>query len=121
MWTAVIVAVVGAVLIEVIRERGQTRGDVALALLFYGGLAGGIFLSSLGGESAASLNRFLFGSLTTLSVNDVVVTMLLAAAVLVLCCGLAHSCSRSRRIRSSRRLPASESVLTTCWSPCSLR
>ncbi len=89
VWTAVIVAVVGAVLIEVIRERGQTSGDVALALLFYGGLAGGIFLSSLGGESAASLNRFLFGSLTTLSVNDVVVTMLLAAAVLALCCGLA--------------------------------
>ena len=29
----------GAVAIEVIRERGHTNGDVALALLFYGGLA----------------------------------------------------------------------------------
>ncbi|MCP6440658.1 metal ABC transporter permease, partial [Klebsiella pneumoniae] len=33
-WTAVGVAVLGAVLIEVIRERGHTSGDVALALLF---------------------------------------------------------------------------------------
>ena len=39
-WTAVVVAVLGAILIEVIRERGHTNGDVALALLFYGGLAG---------------------------------------------------------------------------------
>ena len=40
-WTAVVVAVLGAMLIEVIRERGHANGDVALALLFYGGLAGG--------------------------------------------------------------------------------
>ncbi|HWJ08193.1 MAG TPA: metal ABC transporter permease [Nocardioides sp.] len=89
VWVAVVVAVIGAVLIEVIRERGQTNGDVALALLFYGGLAGGIFLSGLGGESAASLNRYLFGSLTTMSVTDVIITMVLAIAVVGLCVGLA--------------------------------
>ncbi len=89
VWTAVAVAVLGAVLIEVIRERGQTSGDVALALLFYGGLAGGVFLSGLGGESAASLNTYLFGSLTTISVADVLVTMVLAIAVVALCLGLA--------------------------------
>lgn len=89
VWTAVLVAVVGSVLIEVIRERGQTNGDVALALLFYGGLAGGIFVSGLGGESAASLNRYLFGSLNTISVDDVIVTMVLAIAVIGLCVGLA--------------------------------
>lgn len=89
VWLAVVVAVLGAVLIEVIRERGQTNGDVALALLFYGGLAGGIFLSGLGGESAASLNRYLFGSLTTISVDDLVITMVLAITVVGLCVGLA--------------------------------
>ncbi len=40
--TAVIVAVVGAVVIELIRGSGRTSGDVALALLFYGGIAGGV-------------------------------------------------------------------------------
>src|SRR3712207_7325866 len=34
LWAAVVVAVLGAALIEVIRERGHTNGDVALALLF---------------------------------------------------------------------------------------
>ena len=40
-------------LIEVIRERGSTNGDVALALLFYGGLAGGVLLTGLAGTGAA--------------------------------------------------------------------
>ncbi|UMG92890.1 metal ABC transporter permease [Nocardioides sp. TF02-7] len=87
-WTAVVVAVVGAVLIEVIRERGQSSGDVALALLFYGGLAGGILISGLGGQSTATLSRFLFGSITSISEEDVLITLLLAAVVVLLCVGL---------------------------------
>lgn len=87
-WTAVVVAVLGAVLIEVIRERGHTNGDVALALLFYGGLAGGVLLTGLGGQSASRLQTFLFGSITTISVADVVTTMVLAAVVVLLGVGL---------------------------------
>ena len=88
-WTAVVVAVIGAVAIEVIRERGHTNGDVALALLFYGGLAGGVLLTGLGGQSAARLQQYLFGSITTISAGDVIVTMVLAAIVIVICVGLA--------------------------------
>ncbi|WP_292607313.1 metal ABC transporter permease [Nocardioides sp. REDSEA-S30_B4] len=87
-WTAVGVAVIGAILIEVIRERGHTNGDVALALLFYGGLAGGVLITGLAGQSAARLQTYLFGSITTISVADVVVTMVLAAVVVVVCLGL---------------------------------
>ena len=87
-WTAVVVAILGAVLIEVIRERGHTNGDVALALLFYGGLAGGVLLTGLGGQSAAVLQEYLFGAITTLSVDDVLVTMVLAAVVVLCCVGL---------------------------------
>ncbi len=88
-WTAVGVAIVGAVLIEVIRERGHTNGDVALALLFYGGLAGGVLLTGLAGQSAAILQKYLFGSITTTSASDVVVVMVLAAVVIATCVGLA--------------------------------
>lgn len=88
-WTAVVVAVLGAVLIEVIRERGHTNGDVALALLFYGGLAGGVLLTGLGGQSAARLQQYLFGSITTISAGDVVITMVLAALVIGVGVGLA--------------------------------
>lgn len=87
-WTAVVVAALGAVLIEVIRERGHTNGDVALALLFYGGLAGGVMITGLAEQSQSGLQQYLFGSITTISPGDVVVTMLLAAVVIVLCVGL---------------------------------
>jgi zinc transport system permease protein len=87
-WTAVVVAVLGAVLIEVIRERGHTNGDVALALLFYGGLAGGVLLTGLAGKSAAGLQAYLFGSITTISATDVLITMALAAVVITVSVGL---------------------------------
>ena len=88
-WTAVVVAILGAVAIEVIRERGHTNGDVALALLFYGGLAGGVLLTGLGGQSAAVLQQYLFGSITTISNDDVIITMVLAAVVVLVGVGLA--------------------------------
>ena len=87
-WTAVAVAVLGAVLIEVIREQGHTNGDVALALLFYGGLAGGVLITGLAGESAARLQEYLFGSITSISTADVWFTAALAVAVMVLTLGL---------------------------------
>jgi zinc transport system permease protein len=88
LWAAVVVSVLGAVLIEVIRERGHTNGDVALALLFYGGLAGGVFVTGLAGQNAAVLQSYLFGSITTLSTGDVWVTLVLAAVVVLVCVGL---------------------------------
>lgn len=87
-WTAVGVAIVGAILIEVIRENGRANGDVALALLFYGGIAGGVLLIGIAGQSAARLQEFLFGSITTTSVGDVWVTIVLALVVVAVCVGL---------------------------------
>jgi zinc transport system permease protein len=87
-WTAVVVAILGAAVMELIRERGHTNGDVALALLFYGGLAGGVLLTGIGGESAAQLQEYLFGSITTISVSDLLAVMVLAAVVVLVCVGL---------------------------------
>lgn len=81
--TAVVVAMLGAVAIELVRERGRTSGDVALALLFYGGIAGGVLLMNLSeGGSNAALTSYLFGSITTVSTEDVWVIALLTVAVL---------------------------------------
>lgn len=87
-WTAIVVAILGAVLIEVIRERGHTNGDVALALLFYGGLAGGVLITGLDGQGASSLNEYLFGSVTSISWGDVWFTLGLAIVILVVTLGL---------------------------------
>ena len=60
--TAMAAAVLGAFLIEFIRYRSRTAGDVALALLFYGGIAGGVMFASLApGKASSSLNSYLFG------------------------------------------------------------
>ena len=71
--TAMATAIVGAFLIEFIRYRSRTAGDVALALLFYGGIAGGVMFASLApGRGTASLNAYLFGSLSTVADGDLV-------------------------------------------------
>jgi zinc transport system permease protein len=81
--TAVLVSAVGAVVIELIRARGRTSGDVALAVMFYGGIAGGVLLIGLSpGNSNVNLLSYLFGSLLTTSWGDLVVIALLAAVVL---------------------------------------
>lgn len=81
--TALVLAVIGAIVIEVIRARSRTAGDLALALVFYGGIAGGVFFTSLAsGKSSTALNQYLFGSLSTVSASDVVA--LAVAGVLVL-------------------------------------
>ncbi|MGH1565039.1 metal ABC transporter permease [Mumia sp. DW29H23] len=86
--TAVIVSVLGAVAIELLRTYGRTSGDVALALLFYGGIAGGVMLTNLAGGSAATLNSYLFGSITTIDANDLLIVGILGAVVLLLAVGL---------------------------------
>lgn len=80
---AVIAATVGAVAIELVRERGRTSGDLALALLFYGGIAGGVMLVGLSSSSNAALTSYLFGALTTTSRADLITIAVLGAAVLV--------------------------------------
>jgi zinc transport system permease protein len=80
---AVVVAAVGAVAVELIRQRGRTSGDIALAILFYGGIAGGVFLVGLSADrSNANLMAYLFGSPLSASRADVVVMAVLGAGVL---------------------------------------
>jgi zinc transport system permease protein len=82
--TAVIVATAGAVIIELVRQHGRTSGDVALALMFYGGIAGGVLLIGLApGNTNANLLAYLFGSLTSVSPQDVVIIAALSAALLL--------------------------------------
>jgi zinc transport system permease protein len=89
VWTAVVVATLGAIAIEVVRARGAASGDVALALLFYGGIAGGVVLIGLSDSgSNANLLSYLFGSLTTVAPGDLITIAILTLAVLAVTVGL---------------------------------
>ncbi|HUR02151.1 MAG TPA: metal ABC transporter permease [Nonomuraea sp.] len=81
--TAVAVSVIGAVAIELVRARGRTSGDVALALLFYGGIAGGVMLMGIApGGSNAKLNSYLFGAIASVTTQDIWIIGALAVAVI---------------------------------------
>ncbi len=85
---AVVVCVLGAVGIELLRELGRTSGDVGLAILFYGGLSGGLLLASLAGQGTGTLSAYLFGSLLTITATELWIVGGLGAIVLLVCLGL---------------------------------
>lgn len=87
---ALAAAVAGAVGIELVRAHGRASADVALAVLFYGGIAGGVVLIGLSsGGNPANLSAYLFGAITTTTGQDVAVFAVLSAVVLAVVLGLA--------------------------------
>ena len=44
---------------------GRASGDLALALIFYSGIAGGVVLTGLAGSLNAGTLTYLFGSILT--------------------------------------------------------
>jgi zinc transport system permease protein len=84
VFTAMAAAVLAAIAIEVIRLRGRTSGDVALAVMFYGGIAAGVVLISRSDSGTpANLTGYLFGAILTTSATDLWVFAGLAVVVLL--------------------------------------
>jgi zinc transport system permease protein len=81
VWTALVAAVGGAVAIEWLRSRGRASGDLALALLFYSGIALAVVLIGLADSFDAGTLSYLFGSILTVSPGDAVSIAILGAAV----------------------------------------
>jgi zinc transport system permease protein len=77
VFTALVAAVLGGVAIELLRSRGGTAGDQALALVFYTGIALGVVLVSLAGALDVDLFQYLFGSILTVTRGDLVLIAVL--------------------------------------------
>ena len=77
--TALVAAVVGGIVVELLRMYGGTAGDQALALVFYTGIALGVVLVSVAGALNAGLFQYLFGSILTVTRTDLALTALLGA------------------------------------------
>jgi zinc transport system permease protein len=83
--TALFVSILGALILELVRHKSRSAGDLALALIFYGGIAGGVLLTSLaGGKASTALNQYLFGSLSTVSTQDFVALGVAALVLIVI-------------------------------------
>ena len=76
---ALVACVVGAVALEWLRARGGTAGDQALALLFYTGIAGGVVLVSFANALDVNLFAYLFGSILTVTRDDLALVAVLGA------------------------------------------
>ena len=77
--TALVAAILGGVVVELLRSHGGTAGDQALALVFYTGIALGVVLVSSAGALNANLFQYLFGSILTVTRTDLAVVGALGA------------------------------------------
>jgi zinc transport system permease protein len=75
--------------IEVVRARGRTSGDVALAVMFYGGMALGVVVIGRSNGAPANLDSYLFGAISTTTNTDLVEFAVLAVVVVGLTWALA--------------------------------
>jgi zinc transport system permease protein len=83
LWTALVFAIGGSLGIEWFRARRRTSGDVALAILFYSGIALGVVLISVGGGLSADVFTYLFGQPLTVTPAEVAAIVALGLAIVV--------------------------------------
>ena len=77
--TALVAAALGGIAIELLRSRGGTAGDQALALVFYTGIALGVVLIAQAGALNVDLFQYLFGSIPTITRSDLALIAALGA------------------------------------------
>jgi zinc transport system permease protein len=83
LWAALLATILGALAVEGLRSRGRASGDLALALFFYAGIAGGVVLIGLGPGLSADLFSYLFGSILTVTGPDVAIVGAIGAVILL--------------------------------------
>jgi len=81
---AVPVVVIAAFLLLRIRENSSIKGDSAIALIASGSLAVGVIVTSLTSGLNADVYSYMFGSILAMTGEDVVLSIVLCAAVLVM-------------------------------------
>ena len=84
LWMAVAVAIISAWLIEYLRSSFSLYSDAILAILLSGSLAIAVIIVSLGGAFNNSLFSYLFGSILSVSSEDVITIMIFGSISLAL-------------------------------------
>lgn len=84
LWMAVLVAIISAWLIEYLRSEFSLYSDAVLAILLSGSLAVAVIIVSLGGAFNNSLISYLFGSILSVSSEDVYIISIFGIIALVM-------------------------------------
>ena len=67
-----LVVVLAAVILEYLRTIYRTYSEISIAILMAGGLALALVLMNLSGNSATSIQSYLFGSIVTITWEQVI-------------------------------------------------
>ena len=83
-WMNILVVVVASVILEYIRTVYKSYSEVSIAMMMSGGMALALVLMSFNDSTSMSLNTFLFGSIVTISQEQVLFLFILTIIILVL-------------------------------------
>ncbi|MED4129645.1 metal ABC transporter permease [Shouchella miscanthi] len=84
-WTNIFMVMVIAIVLEYLRMLYRSYSEVSIAILMSAGMALALFLMSLNqGGTTLNINQFLFGSIVTISSQQVWMLVALASIILIL-------------------------------------
>ncbi|MDN6162182.1 MAG: metal ABC transporter permease, partial [Atopostipes sp.] len=69
-WMNLLVVIIAAILLEYISSVFKSYTEISIAIMMSGGMALALFLMSLSDGTTMSLNSFLFGSIVTISAEQ---------------------------------------------------
>ncbi len=86
LYFSIPIVIAAAFLLLAMNERGRLKGDAAIALISTGALAVGVMVTSMTTGMNVDIYNYMFGSILAMSRGDVVLSVVLSAAVIVLFC-----------------------------------
>ncbi len=78
------IVLVSAFLLLRMNEKGKIKGDAAIALISTGALAVGVMVTSVTTGMNVDIYNYMFGSILTMSSDDVVITAIISAVIIAL-------------------------------------
>lgn len=81
---AIPVAIAGSILIEWLRQKQRLSGEISLAILMSGGLSLAVVLANLAQGSNTDFTSYLFGSIATTTLGDLVTLAVASVSVLLI-------------------------------------
>ena len=84
LYFSIPIVVLAAFLLLAMNERGRLKGDAAIALISTGALAVGVMVTSMTTGMNVDIYNYMFGSILAMSRSDVVLSVILSAAVIAL-------------------------------------
>lgn len=82
-WMSILIVVIGALFIEFLRMRFKSYSDVSIAILMAAGLSIALCLMSISPSSAKTMDQYLFGSIVTVTQQQINIFLFIAVGIFI--------------------------------------